>query len=69
MEIVEKAGFFSKLKKIISEARATFKESGFKGVIKRYGWKAFAVFFTYYLIRDSILYILIPYLIARGIFS
>jgi len=54
--------------KFIHEARATFKAQGFRGVIKRYGWKAFAFFFAYYLIRDSILYIIIPFLIAKGLF-
>lgn len=69
MEIVEKVSWCSRLKKVVTEAKATFKESGFKGVIKRYGWKAFAAFFVYYLVRDIILYILIPYIIAKGIFS
>lgn len=51
----------------VREARATYREGGFKAVWKRYGWKLFAAFFLYYLIRDSILYILIPYLVARGL--
>jgi hypothetical protein len=57
---------WTRTKLIIKECRETFKQAGFKGVFRRYGWKAFAVFFCYYLVRDSILYILIPYLIARG---
>ena len=51
----------------VKKYRNTLKEKGFKGFIKIHGWRVFAVIFTYYLIRDSILYILIPYLIARGI--
>lgn len=54
---------------LLSEIRQTFKESGFKGVFKKYGWKLFAAFFVYYLIRDTILYILIPYWIANKLIS
>ena len=36
--------------------------------VKRLGWKFVLAFILFYLIRDSILYILFPYLIARGLF-
>lgn len=36
--------------------------------VKKLGWKFIATFIMFYLIRDTILYIIIPYLIARGIF-
>ena len=49
--------------------REVFKEQGFKGLVKKYGWKLVLAVFMYYLIRDSILYILIPYLIAKGLFG
>ncbi len=51
------------------EYRQVFKEQGFKGLVKKYGWKVVVAVFLYYLIRDSILYILIPYLIAKGLFG
>jgi len=44
-----------------------WKEEGFKALIKQKGWRVFAIIFFYYLIRDSILYILIPYLVYKGI--
>jgi len=44
-----------------------FRKDGFKGVLKEGGWKIFFYFFMFYLIRDSILYILIPYLVVKGI--
>ena len=47
---------------------ATFKEHGFRGVLKKHGWKVVAGVFLYYLIRDTILYLVIPFLIAKGIF-
>jgi len=36
--------------------------------VKRLGWTFIIAFILFYLIRDSILYILIPYLIAKGLF-
>lgn len=50
--------------KVILEAKGIFREGGLKAVIRRYGWKFFAVFFVYYLIRDVTLYILIPWFVA-----
>ena len=45
-----------------------YKEHGFKKTLKKYGWKLFTIIFLYYLIRDSILYIFIPYFVLKGIF-
>ena len=46
-----------------------YREQGFKAMLKAAGWKIVLLIFMYYLIRDSILYILIPYLIAKGFLS
>ena len=46
-----------------------YKEHGFKKTIKKFGWKLFAIIFIYYLVRDSILYIIIPYFAMKGIFN
>ena len=54
-----------KAKAIFIDVKYIFKSQGIKGVVKKYGWKIFAVFFMYYLIRDSILYILLPWLVAK----
>ena len=40
----------------------------FRELISRYGWKFAIIIFFYYLIRDVSLYIILPWLIARGIF-
>ena len=53
--------------KFLVEYVAVFKETGFKGVLKKGGWKILFYFFMFYLIRDTILYIIIPYLILKGI--
>lgn len=43
------------------------KREGLKALLRERGWKVFAVIIAYYSIRDTILYIIIPYLIAKGI--
>ena len=53
----------------VREATATFREQGFRGILRAYGWKLFAVFFVFYLVRDVTLYIVLPYLAARGLWS
>jgi len=43
------------------------KREGFKALLKKRGWKVFAVVIGYYTIRDTLVYIVIPYLIAKNI--
>lgn len=38
-------------------------------IVKKYGWKIFALVIVYYLVRDTTLYIIIPFLVARHMFS
>ncbi|WP_295905038.1 hypothetical protein [uncultured Bdellovibrio sp.] len=54
--------------KVIREAKQVFREGGIKGVLRRYGWKVFAVFFVYYLVRDITIYILLPLYLANKLF-
>jgi hypothetical protein len=49
--------------------KAEIKENGWKGFIKHHGWKVFAGIIVYYLIRDTLLYIVIPFLIINNIIS
>jgi hypothetical protein len=51
----------------IREWLGIIKEKGLKEFIRQKGWKIVAIFFLYYLIRDSILYIILPYLIINNI--
>ena len=53
--------------KLLLNYTKIFKQDGFKGVLKKGGWRMLMYFFLFYLIRDTILYILIPYLIVKGI--
>lgn len=45
----------------IQDWTKTIKEEGFKSFVKQKGWKFVVVFILFYLIRDGILYIIIPY--------
>ena len=44
------------------------KREGFTSLLKQRGWKVFAFVIGYYTVRDTLLYIVIPFLIAQGIF-
>ncbi|MBT3217024.1 MAG: hypothetical protein HN934_01245 [Candidatus Marinimicrobia bacterium] len=45
------------------------QEGGYRLLFKKKGWVVFFAFCTFYLIRDSILYLLIPYLAFKGIIT
>jgi hypothetical protein len=53
----------------IREYVAIWRREGFKALLKKKGWRVVALIIVYYLIRDSILYIFIPYMIAKGLLS
>ena len=58
-----------------SEAEPRRKLRGFLkfprswGEVKKLGWKFIVAFIVFYLIRDTLLYILLPYLIYKGVIS
>lgn len=56
-----------KAKIVIAEVRSVWRQSGLRGVLRRYGWRVLAIFFFYYLIRDLIFYIFLPYIFAKGL--
>ena len=55
--------------KIIREWNDIRKKNGFIHLFKEKGYTVLIVFFLYYLIRDTILYILIPFMIAKEIIT
>ena len=46
-----------------------YQENGFKKTIQKFGLKLIAIIFFFYFIRDTILYIIIPYFALKGIFN
>lgn len=57
------------LPKVVREWRSVYREGGIKLLIRKKGWVIVAAFFAFYVIRDSILYLLLPYLAIRGVIS
>ncbi len=51
---------------IIQEWTSLLKEKGLRAFIKEKGWKIVIAIFAFYLVRDSILYLIIPLMIAQG---
>jgi hypothetical protein len=51
---------------IIQEWTALLREKGVKGFLREKGWKIFIGIIAFYLIRDTVIYLLIPFLIAQG---
>ena len=53
----------------IQYLRDQVKTRGLKQVLKEMGWKIILAVILFYLIRDILLYFVIPFLIARGFLS
>lgn len=51
---------------IIQEWTSLLREKGLKAFVREKGWKIVVAVFMFYLVRDSIMYILIPVLITQG---
>jgi hypothetical protein len=51
---------------IIQEWTALLREKGIKGFLRAKGWKVLVAIFVFYLVRDTVVYLLIPFLIAQG---
>jgi hypothetical protein len=51
---------------IIQEWTKLLREKGFKGFVREKGWKVMAAILVFYLVRDTVVYLLIPFLIAQG---
>lgn len=49
---------------MIKDIALSLRQVGFRSTVRRYGWRVVACIFVYYLIRDSLIYILIPLTIA-----
>ncbi|MGH7493389.1 MAG: hypothetical protein ACREOO_13495 [bacterium] len=51
---------------VIQEWTALLREQGLRAFVRQKGWKIVAAIFLFYLVRDSVVYIIIPLLIAQG---
>jgi hypothetical protein len=53
----------------IGTLREERRSLGWKGLLRRRGWKLLLVFFLFYLIRDLVLYVIIPLGTAAWLFK
>ncbi|OFZ29647.1 MAG: hypothetical protein A2622_10505 [Bdellovibrionales bacterium RIFCSPHIGHO2_01_FULL_40_29] len=56
-------------KTLFVEMKTTWKKDGLKGLYRKYGFKLFIAFFFYYLIRDSFLYLILPWFFATQLMN
>ena len=52
----------------IVESVRIVKAGGFRELVRQRGWRFFAAVLAYYVVRDSLLYLVLPLCIARGWF-
>ena len=48
------------------EVKKTWQEEGFRGVLRKYKWKVVLPLVGYYLVRDILIYLVLPYLVVKG---
>ena len=65
--VVDRFILFRLYKYYIIDIIIIVKDHGLKELFKRRGWKFLLIIVSYYAVRDSIIYIVIPYLIAKGV--
>ena len=65
--VVDKFILFRLYKYYLIDSIIIVKNHGLKELFKRRGWKFLLIIISYYAIRDSIIYIVIPYLIVKGV--
>jgi len=52
---------------IVQEWTTLLREKGIKEFVRLKGWKIVVAIVVFYLIRDTLLYIVIPFMIAQGL--
>jgi hypothetical protein len=65
--VLDKFILFRLYKYYIIDSIIIVKNHGLKELFKRRGWKFLLIIISYYAVRDSIIYIVIPYLITKGV--
>lgn len=58
---------FIRFRDELRRLRAERQSLGWQGLLRRRGWKLVLVVFVFYLIRDLLLYVLLPLAVAAGL--
>ena len=53
----------------VREWAGLLRQRGLREFVREKGWRVLAAVILFYLVRDSILYLLLPYLAAKGVFG
>ena len=59
--------FFLKLSNTFKEWKKIYKEEGIRYLLKKRGFLIIVVLFTFYLVRDTMLYLVLPYITFKSI--
>jgi hypothetical protein len=68
LTILQENFLFSIYRHYIIDSVLIIKNRGIKELLRTRGLKFILVVIVYYIIRDSMIYFVIPYLVARGLF-
>ena len=61
-------GFWQFYRYAVIESVGIVRRQGWRELARQRGWKFFAGIVAYYLVRDILIYVLVPLGIARGLF-
>ena len=59
---------FRLYRSVVIDSVLIVKRHGLRGLLRQRGWKFLAAVIAYYLVRDTVLYVIVPLCIARGLF-
>ena len=65
--VVQQNALFRLYKHTIIDSTLILKRFGLKELVRQRGWKFLLAIFAYYLVRDTILYLVVPLCVARGL--
>lgn len=66
--IIEQNFLFRLYRYYVIDSVMIVKNSGLRGLVRRRGLKFLLVIVGYYLVRDSLIYLVIPFCVAKGLF-
>jgi hypothetical protein len=66
--LLQQNPFFRSYKHYVIDSALILKRQGFKELVRQRGWKFLLAIAGYYLVRDTMLYVAVPLLVARGLF-
>lgn len=66
-KVIRQNFLFRLYKYYVFDSVIIIKQHGFRELIRRRGKKFLLIIVGYYLVRDSLLYVVIPFLVARGL--